>query len=132
MFTTAGLHVANIDVAADRHRFKKTSSLRFFGHVDNAVADRWLRLPDSARGIKLDLAAVKHVALDHAGYDFGGLVATRADEAEHSGDLAGKDREGCSDHRAHREPETAPVSAAAPRHHRTLQSTCATPPAARS
>src|SRR5262249_29324515 len=68
------------------------------------VAHRLARHAVSHRTVaQPDLAAVEEIALRDAGDDLGDFGATRADEAEHAGDLASVDRErGVSHDRAHR------------------------------
>src|SRR6202021_2556648 len=68
--------------------------------------DRKKRPPGNAVAHRLvmqdDLAAVKEVALEHAGDDLECLGAAGADQAEHAGDLSGEHRKRVIlDHRRH-------------------------------
>src|SRR5262249_51816008 len=98
-----GRHRADIEIAADRHRLEKTFKLAILGDIDDAVAHGWLRDAIAHRAaVKLDLAAVQHVAFEHAGDNLGGLGAAGTNKAEHAGHLAGEHRErSIAHHRSH-------------------------------
>src|ERR1700728_2453415 len=100
-----GRHRADIEVAADGHGLEETFEFAILGDVDDAVAYRGLRHAVAhGAAVELDLAAVQHVALEHAGDDLGGLRAPRADKAEHAGNLTGEDRKRrVAHHRSHGE-----------------------------
>ena len=70
-----------------------------------AALDGFARRAKAYRvALELDAAAMKKIALEHAGDDFGGLGPARSDQAEGAGDLSSIDGERCvSRHAAHGE-----------------------------